>query len=284
MMMRLLISQWMFVSLVVGGQPVRAEQLKAGIATIDIPPPVPYRMCGSFSERISTGINDPLLAKAVVFKQSKQVAALVFCDIAQISLEVSKQARTRASQEVGIPVEHIAIAATHSHTGPLYFGALQKHFHERTVQKHGTDIYEKVDYPSQLVEKLVTVIGQAANSTSPVRLEAGIANEDRLSFNRRFHMKLGPVRFNPGQLNPNIIRPAGPIDPQIGIVSLSSVNRADHLGAIVAFALHLDTVGGTRYSADFPRVMQDQLQRSYGDKFICPFLALEPAAISTTST
>jgi len=259
------------LSLVATGHAVGAEQLRAAIATIDITPPIPYRLCGHFSERLSTGINDPLLAKAVVFKQGDRAAALVFCDLAQISLDVSTRARARASREVGMPVEHIAIVATHSHTGPLYFGALRKHFHERAVQKHGTDIYETVDYSSELVEKLATVIGRAANSTSPVRLEAGIALENRLSFNRRFHMKSGAVRFNPGAQNPNIIRPAGPIDPEVGIVTLSAADSAEHVGAIVSFALHLDTMNGTRYSADFPAVVQDELRRSYGEKFASLF-------------
>jgi neutral ceramidase len=271
MMLRLLIVHVTLLSLVAAGHAVGAEQLRAAIATIDITPPIPYRMCGSFTERLSTGTNDPLLAKAVVFNQGNQTAALVFCDLAQISLDVSRRTRARASREVGIPVEHIAIAATHSHTGPLYFNALRNYFHERTVQKHGSDIYEKVDYSSELVEKLVTVIQRAANSTSPVRLKAGVALENRLSFNRRFHMKSGAVRFNPGQQNPDIIRAAGPIDPEVGIVSLFATDSAEHLGAIVSFALHLDTVGGTKYSADFPRFIQDELRQSHGDKFISLF-------------
>ena len=39
---------------------LRGETLQAGIATIDITPPVPYRMGGQFYQRLSTGIKDPL--------------------------------------------------------------------------------------------------------------------------------------------------------------------------------------------------------------------------------
>ncbi len=81
-------------------------------------------MCGSFSEELSTGIKDPLLAKAIVLEQGDRRAALVFCDIAQISLDLSTRARLQTANQTGIPAANIAIAAIHSHTGSLYFGAL----------------------------------------------------------------------------------------------------------------------------------------------------------------
>jgi hypothetical protein len=43
--------------------------------------------------------------------------------------------------------------------------------------------------------------------------------------------------------------------------------------AIVAFALHLDTLGGTLYSADFPRYLQDELRASCGEWFVSLFAA-----------
>ena len=55
-------------------------------------------------------------------------------------------------------------------------------------------------------------------------------------------MKKGGVRFNPGQLNPGIVRVAGPIDPDAGIIELLSREGAP-LASLVVFALHLDTVG-----------------------------------------
>jgi len=37
-------------------------------------------MSGYFYERLSGGIHDPLQAKALVFRNDEQRAALVFCD------------------------------------------------------------------------------------------------------------------------------------------------------------------------------------------------------------
>jgi hypothetical protein len=241
-----------------------AADLQAGVAVVDITPPVPFRMSGYFNERLSTGVKDPLHAKAIVLRQGNVSAALVFCDLIGIPREVSMKARDQANHATGIPRDHIAIAATHSHTGPLFFGELQRHFRERAVERHGSDPLEKVDYSAQLVSKIVTAIMDASAKLQPVEIQPGTAPEHGLSFNRRFHMRDGSVRFNPGVLNPDIIRPAGPIDPQVTAIWFTPINAAKPIAAIASFALHLDTVGGTEYSADYPKFAEDRLRTSFG--------------------
>jgi hypothetical protein len=247
------------------------SQLKAGLAVVDITPPIGYRMSGYFRERLSTGISNPLKAKAVVLRQNDTSAALVFCDILGISLDVSSRAREIAAKKTGIPAENILIAATHSHTGPLYFGALRKRFHQLAMAKHGRDPHEKVDYPSELVKKIVDVISLADAKAAPVNLKAGVTQQRDLSFNRRFHMKDGTVRFNPGVNNPDIVRVAGPIDPDVGIVLLNKVADGSPDAALVNFALHLDTVGGTKYASDYPYYIEQSLREAYGDDFVLLF-------------
>jgi len=43
------------------------------------------------------------------------------------------------------------------------------------------------------------------------------------------------------------------------------------IGLLTSFALHLDTVGGTEYSADYPKFLGDHLRRKFGPKFISIF-------------
>ncbi len=247
-----------------------AAELTAGVAVVDITPPPAYRMSGYFYERLNTGVRDPLHAKAIVLRQGEQRAALVFCDLIGISLDVSNRARKLASEKTGVPASNILIVATHTHTGPLYFGALRKYFHDRAVTEHGEDPHEKVDYPTMLVDKLVEVIAEAQAAARPVRLEAGRARQTGLSFNRRFHMKDGSVRFNPGVRNPDIVRPAGPIDPDVGVVLVRDAAGRPS-AALVNFALHLDTVGGTLYSADYPFYLEQSLRETLGDEFLLLF-------------
>jgi hypothetical protein len=263
---------WIALGMTLSATAVAADaEMGVGVAVVDITPPRGYRMAGYFSERINTGTHDPLLAKAIVFKQGETQAALVFCDLVAVTGEVSKPARELASKTTGIPAANIAIAATHSHTGPLYHGVLRERFHQKAVAAQGRDPQEEVDYSAELVRKIAEAIEKAKAAITPAKLAAGTAQEKTLSFNRRFHMKDGTVRFNPGQLNPEIVRAAGPIDPEVGIILVRSQPVDLPVAAISVFALHLDTVGGSQYAADYPYHLEQVLREEYGPKFVSLF-------------
>jgi len=246
-----------------------ARPLQAGVAVADITPPVGYRMCGYFNERLSTGMLDPLHAKALVLRQGDTRAAMVFCDLIGLSVDVSRRARDEVEQETGIPATNILLTATHSHTGPLYFDALRDRLHEKAVAQHGKDPCEEVDYPAKLVAGIVAAIKEADAKVRPVQAEAVATQQHDLSFNRRFHMKDGTVRFNPGVLNPDIVRAAGPVDPEVGVVLFRDGQTA--LACLVNFALHLDTLGGTQYAADYPYFVEQTLRETLGKDFVLLF-------------
>ena len=60
-------------------------------------------------------ILDPLMVKAMVFRQGDELIAIVGCDVIEINREVSRPVRERAAEATGIPYENICIAATHTH-------------------------------------------------------------------------------------------------------------------------------------------------------------------------
>jgi hypothetical protein len=82
-------------------------------------------------------------------------------------------------------------------------------------------------------------------------------------------MKDGTVRFNPGVRNPEIVRPAGPIDPDLPFILFTKDKKP--AGSLTVFALHADTVGGTEYSADYPGQLAAELRREFGDGFTSIF-------------
>ena len=239
--------------------------LRIGAAEVDITPPRPMRMSGYFHERLSTGTKDPLLAKALVFAQGETRAALVFCDLIGVPAKVSARARQLASAKTGIPAAQIAVAATHSHTGPLYSGAMHKVLRDRAGEKDPHD----VDYPSFLAERIAEAVLAADRARRPATLEAGSVRVDGLAFHRRFRMKDGTLRTNPGSLNPDIVKADGPVDPDFGI--LVARDASGPFASLGVFALHCDTVGGTEFSADYPGVLARRLRELLSPRLVSCF-------------
>jgi hypothetical protein len=133
------------------------------------------------------------------------------------------------------------------------------------------DPNEPVYYPTLLAERLVKVIAEAKSKARPAQLEIAITNQPDTTFNRRYWMKNGKVAFNPGQLNPNIVRPAGPVDSSLTVLQARDAQTDRPFAGITVFAMHSDTVGGTEFSADYEYFLQQTLRAQYGDSYISAF-------------
>ena len=249
---------------------VRAEQeLQVGIAEVDITPPAGYPLAGYYHERLATGTTDPLKAKAIVFRGDQQTAVFVVADLIGISRDLYFAVRKQASEKTGIPVEHIVISATHSHTGPDYSRKLFAYLEKEA------DKTELNPYPGQLIDAITKAIVDAHAAVQPVRLESGsVLQEHPVAFNRRFVMRDGSVKTCQKLSNKNVIRAAGPIDPEIGLVLIKSADGKMARGLISNFALHLDTVSSKRkqtWSADFPYFIEQAMRTKFGNEFISVF-------------
>jgi hypothetical protein len=80
----------------------------------------------------------------------------------------------------------------------------------------------------------------------------------------------GELRPN---LNPDIVRPAGPVDPEVGIILLAPARDAGTppIAGLTVFAMHLDTTGGTEYSADYAYYLESSLRKALGPEFLSVF-------------
>jgi hypothetical protein len=83
-------------------------------------------------------------------------------------------------------------------------------------------------------------------------------------------MKDGTVGWNPGKLNPMINKPAGPIDPEVGVLYAESL-AGQPLSTFVNFALHLDITGGLEISADMPYTLSEVLNGFRGESMVTLF-------------
>ncbi len=241
-----------------------APRLEAGLAARDITPEIGY---GHYRGE-STGVRDPLHAKAVVFRQGDEAAALIICDIIGAPRALVTRIRSRAAEETGIPFEHIGVAATHTHTGPDYFAELRHYVEADAAGGVPEELVE--GYVAGLIEQAAGAAVDAYEAAGPVSLEVLRTEVANVSFNRRFLMKDGTVRFNPGRLNPDIVRSVGPIDPEVLTLFVWDGDGAP-LGSLTNFANHLDTMGGAEYSADYPYYVEEMLRDEFGASFLSMF-------------
>jgi hypothetical protein len=238
--------------------------MTAGTAQVKITPPDGTPMAGYYYERGSTGVHDDLWAKAMVIDAGGQRAALVACDLINLTRRVVDESKRLIEQQTGLKPHQVMISATHAHTGPVVAGGSSRY---DTAAAPGG----KADaYANWLPARIAESVRLALASIKPARVSAGSGNEPALAFNRRFHMSDGTVGWNPGKKNPKIVRPAGPIDPEVPVVYVESEDGKP-LATYVNYAMHLDTVGGTEVSADFPYTLSSLLTGAKGGAMMTMF-------------
>ncbi|NLM78696.1 MAG: hypothetical protein GX173_11530, partial [Ruminococcaceae bacterium] len=85
----------------------------------------------------------------------------------------------------------------------------------------------------------------------------------QIAFVRRFLMKDGSFRTNPGRRNPQIDRPVGDPDETVQLLRITR-EEADEI-LLVNFQVHPDVIGGNLFSADYPGFVRKTLEDALDD-------------------
>ncbi len=228
---------------------------KVGFAKVDITPQLGVCMAGYFSKREAEGILDPLYASALSVSDSDGNIKwiLVSCDLIGIDADYINTTRKLISERLGLSGEKVMVHSTHIHTGPNPRKVKDK---EKTKRLGGPD----EEYIAMLEKKIADAAQMASHNMKDATVEVGYGSDDSISFIRRFRMKDGSVRTNPGVGNPDIAEPIGKIDPTVGVVRFKYKDGSGEL-LVVNFALHPDIIGGNYFSADYPGHMRCAVKR-----------------------
>lgn len=231
--------------------------LYCGMSELEITPSLGSSIPGYFMDRKSTGIMDPLFAKAWVVESKEQAVAFVVLDTILVTSKLTEDIRRRVGEFTPVPPENVMVSATHTHTGPPV----------------ATTTFMKADpvYMDWLAKKAADAVSLAYERREEARIGCGLGYEGEVAFHRRYFMKDGTLKTNPGIGNPEVERPAGPIDPEVSVIRIDSKDGRP-LGVVTNYALHTDTVGGTLYCADYPGEISAVIKKVLGPEVVSMFM------------
>ncbi|MFO0810941.1 MAG: hypothetical protein U0746_20115 [Gemmataceae bacterium] len=221
--------------------------VRAGAYAMDVTPPAfPISVNGNMADRLATRATDPMHARCIVFGTPAVTVAMVTVDSCMLPRELIDSAKAQAEKLTGIPAKHILISATHTHTAPASTGVFQSDAND--------------GYVRFLPGKIAEGIAKAKDAMTDATVGAAAADEPSQLFNRRWKLKPGTmppnpfgtsddlVKMNPGVGNPNLVEPAGPVDPGVTVLAF---RKADG----TPIALHANY--SLHYVGDLPPLSAD---------------------------
>ncbi len=242
--------------------------MKAGFAERDITPEIGMERPGGYGKSYHSSLHDPCKVRAAVFDDGTKRVALVGIDALVIHRPQVLAARKAIQQKCGIEPQCVLVAASHSHSsGPT--GMILPGQYDHADEFVQTLAYEKsscadAGYLETVVGAIVDAVCEADSSRVEARCGAGSGTEDQVAFNRRFRMKNGLSYTHPGQGNPDIIEPAGPTDPEVGVIGAWNT-EGKLLGCVVNFACHATTSPGG-ISANYIYYLEQAIRGGMGAK------------------
>jgi len=256
---------------------------RAGFAERDITPEIGMEAPGNYGKNYHRSFHDPCKVRAAVFDDGRQRVALVGVDLLFITRHLATGARAEIQQRCGIRPEAVLIGASHSHSsGPIGMSEPGDYdaappLVKRLATEHS--IVSNPGYTQWLRRQIVEAVADADARRGEARLAVGFGREEQVAFNRRFRMKNGLTFTHPGAGNPEILGPAGPIDPQVGVVGVWDL-KGGLLGCVVNYACHATTSPGG-ISANWIGAMEQTLRRASGHAAL-PVVFLQGASGDVT--
>ncbi len=251
--------------------------MKAGFAERDITPKIGMEAPGGYGKSYHTSLHDPCKVRAAVFDDGRSRVAIVGIDALGIRRDTVVKVRAAVAKKTGIPGDAILIGASHSHSsGPLVWTLPGEYDHadprvRQLAYQESTCV--NPEYLAQVESALIEAICAANEVRTAALAGVGKGVEGTVAFNRRFIMRDGRAVTHPGLGNPDIVEPAGPVDPEVGVIGAwDATNPSRLLGCIVNFACHATTSPGG-ISANYIYYMEKAIQGYYGKDCVVVFLA-----------
>ena len=241
------------------GSEQKPRVFRAGAATSNITPPLGISMEGFIAPGApAKHVHDELHARCLVLDDGETRIALVIVDSTMITREIFESAKARVQKEIRFPANRILAAATHTHSTP------------RTSKDSPGEL--DFEYHAFIAHRIADGIRRAVVNLAPAKIGWGSGRKPEFVFNRRLLMKPAgrapnpfgetheKVGTNPRGSGAEIIGPAGPVDPELFILSVQHADGRP-LAVLANYGLHyIGVTGAAAISADYFSAFADRLE------------------------
>jgi len=208
--------------------------LKAAAGEVDLAPPVGVWLAG-YAQRVdpSTGMHDPIMARAVLLDDGATRLAIVSCDLIGFTPRTDSALRNRIAAASAIPADHVLICCTHTHSGPA------------SMELSG--VMGRVDpvWLAEAQQRIVDLVAGLAGRIVPARLAHAFATVGGIGYNRQ--------------------DPKRPFQEELGVVAIDAADGSP-IATLVNYHTHAVVLGAEnlQISADFPGAVAARLGRLRG--------------------
>ena len=222
--------------------------LFAGAATADLTPQDPVFLFGyPHVERLSTGVHDRLESAALYLRQDGHEVLFIANDLIFVGKQLCGDVRRRISIKTGVPMDAIAVTATHTHSGPVTVDYMSNNA-DPVVPKADPD------YLKWVADSMVEAGCAAVRTALPAEAGLAVAQAAGVGTNRH--------------------DPAGPADPAVPVFVVRSLATRRSLACMIAYAMHTTVLheDSTLISGDFPHFTRQYLKAQGVLPEHCPVL------------
>ncbi|MBG90067.1 MAG: hypothetical protein CMO80_24650 [Verrucomicrobiales bacterium] len=225
-----------------------SADFRAGAIVLDVSPlEFPVLVNGGMMSRSAKEVNDPINARALVIADGKTQIAIVVVDSCMLAKPVLDEAKKLASKRTGIPMDHMLISATHTHSAPSTLGCLGTRADPR--------------YTPYLVQKLAEAIAKAQKKLQPAKVGWNNVNAAEYTALRRwvhhprylvkdpFGNPTGRANMHSGRDWSRVTGESGPEDPDLNMISIQT-RDGKPLALLANFSMHYFS-GVRPLSADY---------------------------------
>lgn len=233
---------------------------KAGAYAIDInPTKMPVIVNGSFREKTTDTILDPLHARCLVLDDGNERIAIVVVDSCMVPRDLLDQAKALANKSAGIRADRMLISSTHTHSAPSAMGALGSSADSNYIEELPGMIAEGIKLANDRLQP-ARVGWAVVDAPDHTNCRRWILRSDKMRVDP-FGDKTVRAHMHPGHQNPDFIGPSGPVDTGLTMLSVQTA-EGKPLAMFANFSMHY--YGSGALSADYYGAFSEEFAKQIG--------------------